>query len=357
MVKNLFVILFVLVSFLSNAQVTINVQLPAAGMVYKDQLWNLVLASNNSGIAETSISLELQDAVTGQPVLSATSRNFMLGKGVKNISIKDVQPVQYNYLTSELTGKYLPLGSYVACYRLIKKDDKVPTPLGDECTTIHIAPLTPPILNTPEDRTVLETNYPLFTWLPPGPVNMFDNLNYDFVIAEVLPGQSTAEAILYNTPIFTSKNLRVATQSYPASFSRLKEGQQYAWQVTARNGLNYSAQTEAWTFTIKSPDSATVTVASAGYIQLVNNKESSGISSIRDNELLVKYYSFEKDHETTVKFFAADNKLLRRMKHKIKYGDNFLKFSLNKDFKKGIVYRISIDDQQNNTYSANFIIQ
>ncbi len=357
MFKNLFVIFLSLLTISSGAQVTVNVQLPAAGMIQKDQLWNLVIASNNSNIIEAAISLDIQDAITGQTILSAVSRNFMLGKGIKVINVKDVEPVQYNYLAADLTGMYIPLGTYVACYRVVKNSVKGPEPLGDECVKINISPLSPPLLNTPADRTVLETNYPLFSWLPPAPVDMFNGLNYDLLIAEILPGQSPAEAILYNTPVYTNHNLRIAYQNYPSSFSRLKEGQQYAWQVTARNGLNYSAQTEVWSFSIKSADSVNVLVSSAGYIVLKNNQEPSGISYINNDELLVKYYSFDKDHQAQVRFLSADGKQMRKAKQKIIYGNNFLRFKLNNEFKKEKVYIVEITDQQKNTYSARFGIQ
>ncbi len=356
MLKKLTLIALLLLSLLSYSQITVNVQLPPGGMVYKDQLWNLVLVNNNNAV-DAAISLEIQDATTGQTVLSAVSTSFILGKGIKMINIKDAQPVQYNYLTAELTGRYLPLGTYVACYRVIKKDVKEPGPLGNECVTIHINPLNPPQLSTPADEAVLDNGYPLFTWLPPGPVDMFDNLNYDLLVTEVLPAQSPAEAILYNTPVYTGNNLRTASQNFTSTFSRLKEGQQYAWQVTARNGSNYSAQTEVWSFTIKSPDSVSTLLSSAGYVELKNNSESSGISYIKNDELLVKYYSFDSDHETVVKFFSADGRLMRKVKQKVKYGNNFLRFTLSNEFKNGTVYKIEIMDRQQNIYSASFRIQ
>ena len=355
MSKVLFIFSLLLAS-LSNAQIIVNVQLPPAGMIPKDQLWNLVLVNNNSSI-DAAITLDIQDAATGQTVLSAVSAGFILGKGIKTINVSDVQPVQYNYLAADLTGRYLPLGTYVVCYRVIRKDAKENVPVGDECVTIHISPLSLPLLNTPADMSVLETSYPLFTWLAPGPVDMFENLNYDLLIAEIFPGQSPAEAILYNTPVYSNNSLRITSQNYPSSFSKLKAGQQYAWQVTARNGLNYSAQTEVWSFSIRSPDSASTSASTAGYMELRNSTESSGISYINNDELLVKYYSFDKDHETSVRFFSSDGKPVRRVKQATKYGDNYLRFRLTNEFKKKTVYMVQITDLNKNIYSASFSIQ
>ncbi len=359
MLKNLLLIGLLPLALLSKAQVTVNVQLPPGGMVQKDQLWNLVVVNNNnSTIPDAAITLDIQDAVTGQTVLSAVSRSFILGKGVKVINIRDVQPLQYNYLAAELTGMYIPLGTYIACYRVIKNDVKGSLPLGDECVRITISPLSPPLLNAPADRAVLETNYPQFSWLPPAPLDMFSSLNYELLLTEVQTGQSPAEAILYNTPVYTNHNLRITFENYPASFSRLKAGQQYAWQVTARNGLNYSAQTEVWSFSIKPADSANSILSSASYIMLNRSNEASGISYITNaEELLVKYYSFDNNHETQVKIYSETGKLVKNIKQKISYGNNFLRFKINNAFKKNAVYTIEVTDKQNSTFSARFSIQ
>jgi hypothetical protein len=357
MLKKILLVGLLPVALYTKAQVTLSVQLPPGGMVQKDQLWNMVVVNNSSTIPEAVVSLDIQDAVTGQTVLSAVSRSFILGKGVKVINIKDVQPLQYNYLAAELTGMYIPLGTYVACFRVIKNDIKGPEPVGDECLRVTINPLSPPLLNTPADRTILETNYPQFTWLPPAPVDMFNSLNYDLLIAEVLSGQSPAEAILVNTPVYTNYNLRTVYQNYPSTYSRLKEGQQYAWQVTARNGLNYAAQTEVWSFTIKPTDTVEAVSISNSYIELRDSKEVSGTSIVVGEELLVKYYSFDNDHVSTVRLLSGDGKLIREVKQKLTYGNNFFKIKLGKDFNKGLVYTVEVMGSKQNRYAGRFSIK
>ena len=181
------------IPLLVEGQVTVSVQLPPAGMIQKDQLWNLVLVNNGNETLEISVSLNLQDAVTGQTVLSAGSRSFTIGKGVKMLNPLDVQPVQYNYLAAEFTSNYIPLGSYVACYRILKNIVEGAKPIADECVRLNINPLSPPLLNTPFDKSVVQTVYPQFSWLPPSPAEMFSNLNYDIAVTEVLQGQSPAD--------------------------------------------------------------------------------------------------------------------------------------------------------------------
>src|SRR4051794_36215241 len=97
MFKKLFAVCLVYLPMLGKAQVTLNAQLPPAGFVQKEQLWNLIVINNNADILDLSIQLNLQDAITGQVVLTASTGNILAGKGVKNITVREVQPVLYNY--------------------------------------------------------------------------------------------------------------------------------------------------------------------------------------------------------------------------------------------------------------------
>ena len=119
MVKKIILLGLGFLPLLLKAQLVLNAQLPAAGFVQKDQLWNLILVNNNADILDVSIQMDLQDAATGQVVLSASTGNLLIGKGVKNITAKDLQPILYNYNVPELSRNYLPMGAYIACYQVI----------------------------------------------------------------------------------------------------------------------------------------------------------------------------------------------------------------------------------------------
>jgi hypothetical protein len=357
MIKRLFGFIAVFISLHTVAQVTVNVQLPQAGMMQKDQLWNLVLMNNSSDVFETTVSITLQDAASGQQVLSGGTRSFMLGKGIKVLGYRDVEPVQYNYIAAEFTTNYIPLGSYVACYRLMRNGLKGPEPLADECVRLNISPLSPPLLNTPADRSVLQTIYPQFTWLPPSPAEMFNNLNYDLVVAEVSEGQSPAEAVMKNEPVYANGNIKNPVDIYPSSYSSLKAGKTYAWQVTARNGLNYAAKTEVWTFTVSAGDSTKVTSSSSSFIAMRNSDENRGVNFITERNLFIKYYSFYKDYEATIKILSPDGKLMQGIKQKMVYGDNFMAFVLNRSFEENKVYTLEIMDLEQHKHTIQFSIK
>jgi hypothetical protein len=216
--------LALLIPLALQAQLTISVQLPQAGLVQKDQLWNLVLVNNSNTTYDANIFLDLQDAVTGQSILSAGTRMITLPKGVKLLNAQEIQPIQYNMGIGGFTGNYLPLGSYIACYTVSRSVNKQAETLTNECVRLHIVPLSPPLLNTPVDKSVVKTSSPQFTWTPPAPLSMFDNLNYELTISEILPGQSPVEAIRHNMPAYTKTNSKLAFENYPTTYSKLERG-------------------------------------------------------------------------------------------------------------------------------------
>ncbi|GAO44100.1 hypothetical protein [Flavihumibacter petaseus] len=356
MIKKLIFYCLLALPLMAEAQVTVSIQLPAAGMVTKDQLWNLALVNNGNAAETVSISLSLQDAVSGQPVLSATTRSFLLNKGMKLLSVQDVQPVQYNYGSMAFNNTLLPLGSYIACYQVNSIDSKEHPVLAEECVRLNIIPLSPPLLTSPADKSVITTAYPQFTWMPPTPVTMFDDLSYDLSVAEVLPGQSAPEAILYNAPLYVRGMLRVTTDNYPASYSQLEAGKTYVWQVTAKNGVNYAATTEAFTFSLPT-DTAKADTVNAAYIVLTGKTAASGINYLNESNLYLKYYSFDPAFEAVIRFTGRNGAIVEERKLRVIYGDNFLKLRLGNKYQKGETYQLEITDLKNNHHSIAFSIK
>ncbi|HTD93196.1 MAG TPA: hypothetical protein VK644_05270, partial [Chitinophagaceae bacterium] len=176
-------------------------------------------------------------------------------------------------------------------------------------------------------------------------------------IAEVQEGQTPAEAILYNTPVYTRGYLRAPYENYPSTYSALVPGKTYAWQVTARNGVSYAAATEAWTFSI-GKDSAKQQANTGAYILLRTSTDNgSGLSEVAGQTVSIKYYSFDKTHEASIRFFSMDQKMIMEKKQTITYGENYLDISLKDNFNHGQVYRVEITDQKNNKHTAVFRVK
>jgi hypothetical protein len=353
MIKRIILLGLGFLPMILHAQVTINAQLPPGGFVQKDQLWYLILANNKADVIDVNIKMSLQDAVTGQIVMSANSGSILLGKGIKIITSRDIQPITYNYNAADFSRGYLPMGSYIACYQVYHIGEKGDEPLGDECVRINIDPLSPPLLNSPEDKSEVQSPYPQFTWMPPTPFDMFNNLNYEILVTEVMPGQSSTEAIQYNTPQYTKSNILQTYESYPSSFSALDTGKIYAWQVVARNGLDYAVKTEVWTFKIKQAESFGEPVNGI-YILLDN--DITGTYSVTGDTLHVKYTSRSSTDSTNLVFTDQQGNIVKQILKEIKPGDNYIDLGIGNDFQPGNTYRLTITDAFNRRHSLRFRI-
>lgn len=313
------------------AQVSMTVQLPPAGILQKAQLWNIVLVSASTTPENVRISLRLMDAQTNQPLLTGITRVITVNKGAKQLRATDVMPVQYEYLNTTIdrsVNGLLSAGNYVACYSLMVIGDKVGNQPGEDCIPFVIEPVSPPLLNTPANKSVLESRLPQFTWLPPAPVSLFTDLNYEMILTEQHPGQSPEEAIQQNIPVYRAPRLKNMYVNYPAGAVALDTTKQYAWTVTARNGSLYAAQTEVWTFRIKGVQNNTQ-VTNGAYVQL--KKELDGVV-INCNYLRCAYNNETADSTVKYELIALenDNRIAGSGSLAVKRGDNRLDVPLNK---------------------------
>ena len=355
------VVLWLAATGVSQAQVTMVLQVPPTGVMQKNQLWNMALIYTGNSTLTTTIQLTLFSAKDNQPVMTATTRPVLLTKGTNAIDIKMVAPVQYTYLSPAFNvdrdpNGFLPVGDYKACY-IIAQPTHAANSLAEDCIPVEVHPLSPPQLNSPADTSTVPTAYPQFSWLPPTPVNLFSNLTYDMLIVKVLPGQGPNEAIQQNIPVYNIGNYRDAVNVYPASNKPLDTATQYAWRVIAMNEGQFIAQSEVWTFQLAKPKPAPVTVPNGNYIPLrASNQPATTPSVLTGGVLGIKYYSFEKDHNTTVSIYGPDGAVMNTTQATIVYGDNYLAYPLNGSYQQGKLYRIQLTDGHNIIHYASFTI-
>jgi hypothetical protein len=360
MIKKIILISLGLLPFLLQAQITINAQLPPAGLVQKDQLWNLIAINNTGNVVSAYINMSLQDQSTGQVVLSASTHTLIIDKGVKVLTSKDAQPVQYNYSSSEFSKSFLPMGAYTICYQLMALGHGDEGVVSNDCVAITIEPLSPPLLNMPEDKANLQTPYPQFNWMPPAPFNMFSNLNYDLIVAEVLPGQSSSEAIEYNIPVYSRSNIPQTIDNYPSSYPKLDTAKTYAWQVIAKNGTNYAAKTDVWTFKIASSQRPVDIISSTPFTQLTTSSSDKAVAPngvlkiVYDNKSTSKIIKVKVTDLTT-----SNNVPVEFIIKNATQGENYIEYDLNKimQTKDGGIYLAQIVDEQNEKWFIHFVVK
>lgn len=357
-------LLFFLLLFAAGdlrAQIMISPQLPAAGLLQKKQLWNLLLINHYPASQEVQVMMTITDAGTGQKMLTGSSRLFVAARGSTLLSETAIGPLQYQYGGSiapvDINGSDLLMaGQYVVCYTLINNSDKTETPVGEECANVEVEPFAPPQLISPSDTEMVETYYPNFTWVPPVPVSMVPRLQYTMLLVEVKNGQSTYDAIQRNTPLYMKQYLSTPFLAYPSSGAALEAGKQYAWQVVASNGGRYMQKTEAWSFRIKSDTTAIVindqvfpklgrgydahSYICNGYVKFEYNNETG------DSSLQITIYELQHGQQTAVESRGL----------KMKPGQNFVVMQIGGSgkYKDQQQYLIELKNKRLETWNLRF---
>ena len=206
----------------------------------------------------------------------------------------------------------------------------------------------------PADSSVLDAIPTQFTWTPPAPATMFSRLHYEMIITEIKPGQKAAEALQDNMSFYNTEELANNFMTYPASLPSFEKEKWYAWQVTARNGKSYAAKTETWVFKVKQPEQPVVTPETSAY--LLMQDDVTGAYTISTDRVKIKYFSPDPEHETDVVFTDEKGNTIKQVKQKIRQGDNYLDFGLNKNFRQGVLYKVIITDQMNKSHALTFSI-
>ena len=124
-----------------KAEVNMAIQVPFEGIIIKPQLWNLIV-TNTETSSKIKVTIGMVDAITNEPVLSATSIEIFLSVGATALSANNFAPIQYEYLSPVITNQdpdgFLPLGEYQVCYRLYELKNEVFELTGEEYINIIV---------------------------------------------------------------------------------------------------------------------------------------------------------------------------------------------------------------------------
>lgn len=341
------------------AQVNITAQVPPEGVLMKAQLWNVALISVAEAPVSVTVMMRLIDSKTSQPVLTGVTRNIALTKGTRQLKAADVSPIQYEYLTAvgdRTPNGLLPAGTYQACYSVFVQNSHNGDLISEDCVPFSVSPVGPPLLNTPADQSILETYNPQFSWLPPSPVSIFGDLNYELLLTEVRPGQSAVEAVQQNLPVYHLPSTKNLFANYPSSTMSLDTGKLYAWTVIAKNGNAFAAQTDVWTFKLKS-DIVKQEKQENTYIQL--KKDLDGSVAAITGTVHFNYTNAVNDSEVFYDLMALEsgNKILTSGQLKVIPGDNMISLDIKRkwDLQSGKSYLLRVKNSRNEYFQVKFI--
>jgi hypothetical protein len=359
----LFCLLLSGLGFVSHAQISMTLQVPPAGVLVKNQLWNMVLVNSGTGNMLVRVNLVLLDVQTNQPVITATTAPISLGKGGRQLQARDLSPIQYSYsipaarVDMDPNGM-LPAGKYQACYTVVNANKEGIT-LVENCIPVNVDPLSPPLLNTPADEDKLNTPYPQFTWLPPTPIGLFNDLGYAMVLVEVLPGQGKADAIQQNVPLNASVYTKNMFWNYPASTRSLDTGKVYAWRVVAMNSGKAVALSDIWTFRVTQTKPQIAIEKPTPFVEVKRGQDA--VIATAGNVLRITYDNAAAD--STIKYTITSieepgNPVVQEGSLPVQYGQSQLQVSLrnNRRIQANKVYLFRFVSSRNESWTVKFTV-
>lgn len=358
-----FAVLFCITGALhTNAQVALAAQVPPAGIMQRSQLWNIVLTNTGRAAVIIKVAVRISDAATGQGVMTGLSRGLQLPTGTSLLHLSDFQPISAEFLSPAMDQRdegFMTPGSYIICYSVIVEGDKSGKPASEDCIRFIVEPVSPPILNLPVDKDTLKTSLPAFSWLPPAPLHLFSDLNYDLVLVALMPGQAPAEAIQQNMPVYRSSALRQPFLNYPAGAPTLDTGINYAWMVTARNGRQYSSQTEIHTFRITGAAPVTEEDLSS-FVEL--SREGTGGKPLQAGTILKGAYLNDSGDSVVVYEIISlgqHNKVVAHGNLTLQPGPNMISIPLEKvgRLTAGNLYAFRFRNTRNESWELKFMYQ
>jgi len=357
-----FLLTILLIAFvcIAKSQVSMVIQAPPAGVVQKNQLWNLSLM--NASSTSFNLTIELTLLSVDIPVMKATSKPIILSQGIRQIREVDIAPVNYNYLSSSFAmsqnsnNAFLPIGNYQACYLVSYYVGENKVVLAEDCIPIEVQPLQPPLLNTPFNGENLQVSYPQFTWLPPAPLSSFDNVKYNLIVTEVYANESPEQSIQNHVPVYNANSLTSLFNMYPSSFKALDTGKLYAWRIVAFNNNQFAAQSDVWTFRITKK---ITTLSNEGGVYIKLTREIAPFATVKGtvrveyvndaNDKAINYVIKRLNDGTTVKY----GKLV------VKDGQNFIDLQLSDDtaIEDRHTYLLQVINSRNEVWTIKFLYQ
>jgi hypothetical protein len=361
MKKIVVVILLFFVGYLGIAQVTIQPLLPQVGLFQKSQLWNILAINSSQNSQQCYVVLSLQDRQSGAEVMSATSTSFTLEKGSKQLNVANLTPIQYTYFSfsGDKTNDFLTVGSYMACFTLMGAGH-LSGELSEACVPFDVAPLSPPILILPSDSSVLKAPPASFSWQPPVPLTMFQQLHYELLIAEIYPGQRPEEAVELNAPFFMDLNVPSNVMNYTGAYPSFQKGKWYAWQVVAEDGENYATKTQVWDFQVDSVVAPPVSpVDQAAYLKMEKDNDHLETGVAPGSVLKVSYVNETTDKTVTIQVMDMDAQgSIYQFTVPVQSGENLIEYDLSKimTVQAGKIYQAQIINSRQEKWLAQFEI-
>lgn len=254
------VLFFLLVAaVITQAQVTIVFN-PAARGGYLKGLSLIQILNNSAENYVGSLQVEVKSLSGSGSFLQMLVPSVSIMRGNNVVPAARFAAATTTYGTNE-EGNYtrqtgmMPEGELEYCFKLVVTHKDRPNEVFENCYVTTNTLSSPMRLVAPVDGDQFCEKRPRFSWQPPLPLP--PGARFHIKLVNMKEGQSQAEALLVNNPVFYQTNINGFVMPYPLGVPDLKEGETYVWQVSAVT-KGVQSLSEVWTFTVacEKPDSS-----------------------------------------------------------------------------------------------------
>lgn len=265
---------------------------------------------------------------------------------VSSLNLSDVQLDNFGKIKSEYLASYdglwlysddafqdyiihtgfLPPGCYQVCYDFTDKIESVTTV---SCIDFKLDSDIPFYLLTPFDESIVNDQYPIFSWTPYGVMSMSD-YTYKLSLVEYYNGQSKVDAILFNSLKLFEEKIEDAFIQYPASASPLERCRQYVWRVDVGQGDYIVKSSEIWQFKTSCDDVFTPEVQNAKYHILSDDRDNIPFNIVGDTLrfILNQPYQILENYIVSIESLNTNNIVEVRPEMIVEGNDDTEKFNL-----------------------------
>lgn len=356
--------MFIFVNHIVKAQVTINIPAQTA-IGYSLQDLSTTIYINSSGQKYNGCYAEVSadNLNSGQSFMFRTAAfDLPVGSSIPGYAVLVnstlVKPSD-DYYELEQKNKF-PAGKYNLCINL---HDRRGVLLTKECILLNILDVGNVILISPTDEEVLNTFTPVLSWMPVHHIGD-GKFTYNIHIAELIEGQSYADAISFNPPLVYERDVPAGSFSYPSGAPALEDDKKYVWQVEVAMPDQRIIYSEVWMFQYKKKKQTTDTIIKkkSNIYPHVTRSMTSALYEFSDainfkydnyaNDSLLTYTIKKAGHPDTTK--STPNQQVR-----LKPLVNYVSVPLPKDMDKqgkDAIYMLEIHNSRNEIWLLKFII-
>lgn len=342
-----------------NAQYSIQPMIATKTIIQKNNLWNLLFINNTQSSVIGRFELILRDRNTGLEQITASTHIVTIEKGAKQFNSVLLAPIQYNFFADGFliqNQDLIPIGSYTACYRFTDVNQKGIIYI-EECIPFDVEPLSPPVLMYPLHNVEIPNQPAQFTWAPPSPINLFNQLKYDVFIVEVFEGQKIEEAVQQNIPIYAERDVPNNFINFKGSKLLFDKDKLYAWQVIAKDKSDYTSKSEVWEFRIREETLAEKVIRGTPYVKVQLSDPQLAIAP--NGYLKLSYQNIQGDSKVFLNIYENNNLVLSNIEQPLSLGENSIKLNLKKyfDLNEKSIYTIKVVNSKQEHWVLNFQIK